>query len=392
MDHINTDLDLADPATPAEELPYDEAITFLKDRVSMTKAEWEDLEPKLRFRAFTLANVERYDAIEKVRLKLIDGIEQDAVIADLWPELQQYGSTPFYWETVIRTNFETCYNAGRKQQIDKDKPDALEIIVIDDERTSPICQALRGLVLPYNHPFWKSNWPPFHFNCRTSIRAIYKAQKEDYDRMTNPTLKKLQKQFVPQEGFGGNPTDNGNYWMMLPDMFTRGLKTGAIHEFNFMDNVIADYNKVWEGYTRKKYMGGGWVDVNTSITNREEYPENRAVADLLARKNGYHIKMLPAHQRKDWKNPDYLINGELWELESPRAATKSAIDRAIRAGQAQASRLILHVPDDMDKEILRSTIKNRFTRQDSPARIEKLIIIQKGRMSRYTASEIRAWK
>ena len=43
--------------TEIPEIPFNEAMQFLKSKVPMSKAEWLELEPKLRFRAFTVAQL-----------------------------------------------------------------------------------------------------------------------------------------------------------------------------------------------------------------------------------------------------------------------------------------------------------------------------------------------
>ena len=56
-------------------------------------------------------------------------------------------------------------------------------------------------------------WIPYHMNCRTSIRGVFKSQVgKPGNIVDNPTMKSL-KSFKPQKGFGGKPLDiyNRNY-------------------------------------------------------------------------------------------------------------------------------------------------------------------------------------
>jgi len=55
MDHATRKINAADTEIPP--LPFEEAVSFMKGRVPMTKTEWNELEPKLRFRAFTVARL-----------------------------------------------------------------------------------------------------------------------------------------------------------------------------------------------------------------------------------------------------------------------------------------------------------------------------------------------
>ena len=56
--------------------------------------------------------------------------------------------------------------------------------------------------------------------------------------------------FKPQEGFGGNPVDNGNWWMLTQGQMEQAIKYGVLREFNRDENIFADYDSVWKGYKR----------------------------------------------------------------------------------------------------------------------------------------------
>jgi hypothetical protein len=241
-----------------------------------------------------------------------------------------------------------------------------------------------------DHPFWKTfGFPPYYYQCRTGLQAVYQSQIDHGVQVENPAIKNLRTEFKPMKGFGGNPLDSGSYWMMTPAMFERGLKYGVINEFNFMDNVVSDFNSVWKGYTRET-TGKGWIDIHSKARGGGEFGENHAAAKRLAA-DGDHIKMLPVHNADGWKNPDYLINASLWELESPNGNTVS-VDNAIRDGQDQAPNLIIRVPKTADRSLVLRTIFNRFTRKDSPARIRKLLLLFGDERFKWTADQIRRWE
>lgn len=226
MDHAEGGLRLADPTPEHTPIPFEEAIQFLKARVSLTKAEWAALEPKLAFRAFTLAKLTQCDYIEAVRGRLVTALEKGEGFEQLWNDIkgiaESDGATikPGYWETVYRTNIQTSYNAGRRMQFDRSPPAALALMVLEDERTSDICRPLAGLVLPYDHPFWEDHWPPFHFNCRTTVRGIY---EDEVGRIPseNVPMSKLRKEFKPQAGFGENPLQKQTFWKLTQPMLDR---------------------------------------------------------------------------------------------------------------------------------------------------------------------------
>jgi hypothetical protein len=401
MDHARNKLDMADGEIPA--LPFEEAVAFMKSLIPLTKAEWNALEPKLRFRAFTVARLAQCDYIDAARQVLTKALETGKGTAETYKQWQTIRTLiqddalqlrPGYWENVFRTNAQTAYVAGKLTQFQNNPPPAWRLLIIDDSRTSDICRGLirdgkDDLVMASDHPFWKTfGFPPYHYQCRTGLQEVYTSQINHGTRVENPTIESLRERFKPMKGFGGNPLDSGSYWMMTPDMFERGLQYGIINEFNFLDNIVFDFDSIWKGYKRE-ITGKGWIDIHEKTKGREEFEKNYVVAKKLAAE-GDHVKMLPVHNAENWKNPDYLINASLWELESPNGSL-SSIHHAIREGQKQSPNLIIKVPKNANRSLILRAIFNRFTRKDSPARIRKLILFFGDEKSEWTADQIRGW-
>ncbi|MEL5718242.1 MAG: phage minor head protein, partial [Treponema pedis] len=219
----------------------------------MNKKEWSDLERKLQFRAFTVARLTEEDYIQAVKNKLVAALEKGEGIAETWEDVkaiaEKNGSSfsPGYWETVYRTNTQSAYNAGRLMQYQNNPPPAWELLFIEDGRQSDICKGIAALVgngkaLSANHNFWSTyGFPPYHFNCRTTFRAVYDYEIGHGTEIENIPMKQIRKNFKPQKGFGGNPIDNGNWWMLTEGQIERGIQYGIIGEFNREENVIADY-------------------------------------------------------------------------------------------------------------------------------------------------------
>src|SRR4030042_1453082 len=75
---------------------------------------------------------------------------------------------PWHRETVFRTNVLSSYGAGhweQAQEIRALRPYARYSAVMDG-RTRPSHAALHGLIFPLDHPFWRTYWPPWDYNCR----------------------------------------------------------------------------------------------------------------------------------------------------------------------------------------------------------------------------------
>jgi SPP1 gp7 family putative phage head morphogenesis protein len=232
MDHASPSVHLADD--DLEAVSFDEAVRFMKSRIPMKKAEWRILEPQLRFRAFTLAALSKPDSIEAVRQSCIKAIKEGTPLSEFWQENTLFdtagvGKSPWYWETVYRTNCQTAYNAGRAAEFVRSNPEYIELMGIGDSRQTEICRKLDGTTLPASHPFWKTHWPPFHFGCRTTPRGIYQEEVEA-NREADPSWGKSTKapRVDPDDGFGGNPLDTESFYRLTPKMLERAEAYGIL--------------------------------------------------------------------------------------------------------------------------------------------------------------------
>lgn len=213
---------LADDIIPA--IPFTEAIKFLTEKIPLTKAEWEKLEPMIRFRAFTVALLGYAHEIEAAKQILIKSIEEGTSYRDTWYELKKKlgkneSIAPYYWENVYRTNTQSAYVAGKLEQYQNSGVAAYQLMVIEDSRTTAICRNLLskasgyGAVIPVNDKFWEQHgFPPYHYQCRTSIRGVWPSQLRRNTKVDTRKTAPNIKTFEPMEGFGGNPIQTEAWW------------------------------------------------------------------------------------------------------------------------------------------------------------------------------------
>ena len=112
--------------------------------------------------------------------------------------------------------------------------------------------------------------------------------------------------------------------------------------------LCADFDSLWKGYKRE-IVGKGWIDIHDEAIGRDEFKKNYDMAKKIA-VDGDHVKILPVHEGKGikgWKSADYLINANLWELESPNGS-ETSINNAIKGGKKQAPNIIIQVPKTAD--------------------------------------------
>lgn len=365
MEHAAGNISLADDtgqpdldiSFSVEPLPFEEAIDFFKGKVSLTKEEWEELEPKLRFRAFTVARLAEADHIEMLRGKLLHAMEKGEYFTETWKDIKAFtedAGQPFsarYFETVYRTNMQSAYNAGRLMQYQNNMPPAWELLFIEDGRTSDICRGLasiagNGKALVASHSFWSTyGFPPYHFNCRTTFRAVYDYEIGHGMEIENVPMKQIRQNFKPQEGFGGNPIEKESWWRLTDKMKERIERYGIKGEVESaakaagIDNF--DMRKV-HNKIKTKYEKDFEYTVNM-IKGSKPKDKEIEIAKLLEEK-GYNVLFTPENKFiQGMKNPDGIIRNidkviEMKEITSPN---KGMINSRITEAVLQKPEIII---------------------------------------------------
>lgn len=367
--------------TEIPEIPFNEAMQFLKSKVSMSKAEWLELEPKLRFRAFTVAQLGSAEVVDKAKQILLKSFEKGGgTYSDTWEELKKKVNVnaldikPGYWENVFRTNTQSAYIAGKLQQYENSNVAAYQLMVIEDGRTSRICRHLLtasgyGMIISVDHPFWKKyGFPPYHFQCRTSIRAIWPSQVGKLGNMVeNPTMKSLSK-FKVQEGFGGNPLDKESWWRMTPDMVKRAAQYGLFNDIEEQAKANGLYN-----------FGMHLVKGSDLF----EHPDMDYFAEgaLLARPNDDEIKFAklleengntwyftPKEKKKqNVKSPDGIFNGHIADMKNMESKSLHRLAQRIKDADEQK----------VYTACLNLTVKPNYTKKEAVDFIKNIVLKNK---------------
>ena len=368
-------------------IPFAEAVNFLKSKVPMTKTEWLSLEKKMRFRAFTMAKLGEVKVIETVKKQLVKAMEGGEGFTQSFETVKAIAKasgetlTPFYWETVFRTNVQGAYVAGKLTQYQKFPPAAYQLLVIEDVRTSDICKHLLtqsgyGVVMPVAHSFWKKyGFPPYHMNCRTGICAVYKSQiGEDGNNVENRSMKSFEK-FKVQDGFGGNPIEKESWWKLTPSMIERADKYGITADIvaqargldmqSYFPELLKGYESVYRS------ASGGYVQM---AVNWKYSEHEMSVSERLAN-DGHKIYLLP--RTDNAKSPDMLIDDELGDIKECSSLT--SVDSQLRTAIHQNCTVaVLDITINLPLGKIEKTIRNRLIRTEN--NIKNVFILINGQV------------
>jgi SPP1 gp7 family putative phage head morphogenesis protein len=174
-------------------LPPEEAIRFLEGKGYRTTVNWAEMMHEDHERAFTVAKVARRDILEMIRRSidkaLREGTPFEAWKADLQPLLAREGwwgrvadreltgtdravfVGPRRLRTIYDTNLRTARAAGLWQRIQEGKAlrPYLRYSAVMDRRTRPLHRAWHDVVLPVDHPWWQTHFPPNGWHCRCTV-------------------------------------------------------------------------------------------------------------------------------------------------------------------------------------------------------------------------------
>ena len=330
-------------------VPFAEAVDFLKSKVPMTKAEWNAFDQKLRFRAFTVAKLGTATEIETAKQILADAVEKGESYAESWETLKAAldgGATfkPGYWETVFRTNTQSAYTAGKLAKYEDTGAVAYQLLVVEDERTSKICRHLLvesgyGAILPVGHNFWKKyGFPPYHFNCRTSICPVYQSQigTPGYN-VENIPMKRFSK-FKPQKGFGANPLSSGSFWLMSDNMKERALNFGLVPDIVKMAHNIGLNNYDFElasNFAKPQQLQK--TKYKVKALKKAKPKQKEILTAKILEENGHSVVMLPEVGLQNISNPDALIDFDIVaDFKVPDGNSFRAVRGAIQDADEQS--------------------------------------------------------
>ena len=197
-----------------ENLPFEEALKFIRSKIPMTEDEFALLAREARIRAFTISRMAGLDALKEIKESLVKSMETGQSLAE-WKKatsdlLRQWGIGGWRAETIYRTNLQTAYQVGRYEQMTD--PDVLEMrpywmyVAVMDDRTRPEHAILNGKVFPADDPIWDTWYPPNGFNCRCTVHTLSgsEMEREGYKISKGSGVK-----VKPDEGWDFNPGKEG---------------------------------------------------------------------------------------------------------------------------------------------------------------------------------------
>lgn len=185
-------------------LPADDTVRAFEARDDLrATVRWHEMWQEDHARAFTVAKIANLDLLETVRQSLHrvlrDGGTFEQWRASIEPELAKAGWLGVVTDrtltgadhdiyvgtrrlrTIYDTNLRMSRAAGRWQRIQalKGARPFLRYTAVMDDRTRDQHRVWHGTILPVDHPWWDTHYPPCGWHCRCTVRQL---SQRDLDR------------------------------------------------------------------------------------------------------------------------------------------------------------------------------------------------------------------
>ena len=180
------------PLAIGKNTPFEEQLTFFKNKLNLPTERWDDIMRAAHDRAFVVAGAAKADLLADLRAAVERGIETGSGLEqfrkDFKEIVQRHGWTGWTgqgtaageaWRTriIYQTNTATSYAAGRWQQLNNPKLLRLKpywkyVHADGVAHPRPLHVSWDGLVLRHDDDFWKTHFPPNGWMCHCRVVAV----------------------------------------------------------------------------------------------------------------------------------------------------------------------------------------------------------------------------
>lgn len=208
------DLPILAPGMAVLNLPFKEAIAHLKAKTDLPTERWDQLLGEAHAKAFTVAGATKASMLQDFHTAISRMIEEGLTITDFRKDFDQivhdngwsyHGSRGWRSRVIYDTNLRTAHAAGQWSKIMDSAKDEqaygatlhLQYLTVGDERVRPQHREWNKTILPADHPYWNTHYPPNGWGCRCTVRTL--------------TERDLQRQGLkPTQAPALNPTERIN--------------------------------------------------------------------------------------------------------------------------------------------------------------------------------------
>ncbi|MFC3074682.1 phage head morphogenesis protein [Shinella pollutisoli] len=176
-------------AVSALDLPFDEAIAFLREKAAVPTESWRDVWDAAHAKSFMVAGANTVALVEDFQEAIAKALEQGTTLETFRGDFDAIvkkhgwsyrGERGWRTRTIFETNMRTAYAAGRYAQMTA--PDTLSAFPYWQYNHSGALhprldhKALDGQVFAADDPAWSVMYPPNGFGCGCFVTPVSRAE------------------------------------------------------------------------------------------------------------------------------------------------------------------------------------------------------------------------
>ncbi|OIP98863.1 MAG: hypothetical protein AUK35_09695 [Zetaproteobacteria bacterium CG2_30_46_52] len=161
-------------------LPFDAQIAFFRNKLALPTRTWTDIWQANHDHAFVVAGANKMALVEDLQAAVQKAIAQGTTLTEFRKDFDAAvkahgwsynGSRGWRTQVIYHTNLRSSYNAGRFEQLQK-FPYWQYHHSIASQNARPQHLVWDKLVLPANHAFWLTHYPPNGWGCNCSVTGL----------------------------------------------------------------------------------------------------------------------------------------------------------------------------------------------------------------------------
>lgn len=299
--------------------------------------------------------------------------------AELNVEYNQRWLKTEYHHTVATAN---SVEKWRGFEADSDLYPNLRYNAVNDARARETHKALDSLILPINHPFWKSHNVPLDWGCRCDL--------EQTDEEPSKTVPDIAVKGI----FKDNAALSGKVFGEMPyasAMSSEQIKESKANATKFANNKVLQRERK-EQFKTVFETKKGVVTEHILIKKGDDYNDILTAAKAFSKK-GKQAELMPEINEKEkairklifpnlgskTSNPDMKVGNDFYDIKRPKAI-KNILGNANGASKQGAIAVISD--SQLDKPLTDAIMKNRAIHifKDKNYKFNEVVFLKEGKL------------
>lgn len=311
--------------------------------------------------------------------KVVPWSEFKKKAAELNVEYNQRWLKTEYHHTVATANSVENWKAF---EADADLYPNLKYNAVNDAKTREKHRALDGLILPINHPFWKSHNVPLDWGCRCDLEQ------------TDEEPSKIIPELDIKGAFKNNAALSGQLFGDMPyasAMSNEQIKESKANATKFANNKVLQRDRKEQFKTVFETKKGAVLE-HLLTKKGDDYTDILTAAKAFAKK-GKLAELMPEINEKEkvlrnivfpnlsskTSNPDMRVGNDFYDIKRPKAI-KNILGNANGASKQGAIAVISD--SQLDKPLTDVIMKNRATHifKDKNYKFNEVVFLKEGKL------------